>query len=106
MLQRLAIAFVGACVITLMLFYGMSAIAEYFNRPDSQVYMRVMDFIPGSNARRLPDRRMPEAQPERARVEQTLETAREAPAAPTFEDPGRQLDIEVDLPPPEATETR
>jgi hypothetical protein len=106
MLQRLAIAFVGACVITLMLFYGMSAIAEYFNRPDSQMYMRVMDFIPGSDSRRLPDRRMPEAQPERARVEQTLETASEAPAAPTFEDPGRRIDIEVDLPPPESTETR
>jgi len=53
MLQRYAIALAGASIVTLVLMYGMSAIAEYFNRPDSQVYLRVMDVIPGSGARRL-----------------------------------------------------
>jgi hypothetical protein len=105
MLQRLAIAFAGACVITVVLFYGMSAIAEYFNRPDSQVYMRVMDFIPGSGARRLPDKRMPEAQPERARIEQPVEATQESAAVPAFEDASRvQIEINVDLPPPESTQ--
>jgi len=105
MLQRLAIAFAGACVITVVLFYGMSAIAEYFNRPDSQVYMRVMDFIPGSSARRLPDKRMPEAQPERARVDQSIEAKEPAPNVPAFEDTARpQIEINVDLPPPETAQ--
>jgi hypothetical protein len=69
MLKRLSYAFLGASAITLVLILGMSQIAQFLERPDSQLYMRVMDFIPGSGARRLPDKRMPQAQPERAAVE-------------------------------------
>ncbi|HMB74338.1 MAG TPA: hypothetical protein VKQ06_12260 [Gammaproteobacteria bacterium] len=100
MLQRYSIALAGACVITVMLMYGMSFIAEYFNRPDSEVYLRVMDVIPGSNARRLPEKRMPQSQPERARVEQAIDAVREPPADIVFEQEAGRIDVSVDLEPP------
>jgi hypothetical protein len=97
MLQRYAIALAGACVVTVILLYTMSAIAEYFNRPDSQVYLRVMDVIPGSGARRLPERRMPAAQPERARVEQLVESVETTESDIAFEEIPQPIDVSVDL---------
>lgn len=106
MLQRYSIAFAGACVVTLMLIYGMSAIAEYFNRPDSEVYLRVMDVIPGSGARRLPARRMPEAQPNRARVDLEVESLDADTTAiglsEGFEEAVQPIEVTVDLPAAEA----
>ena len=101
MLQRYSIALAGACVITVMLMYGMSFIAEYFNRPDSEVYLRVMDVIPGSNARRLPDKRMPQAQPERARVNVEIDSVQATQPEIDFEQPARPIDVGIDLEQPE-----
>lgn len=104
MLQRYSIALVGACAVTLMLIYGMSFIAEYFNRPDSQVYLRVMDVIPGSNARRLPDKQMPRSQPERARVDVDIDAVQEPQADIVFEQERRPIDVSVDLERPTASQ--
>ena len=97
MMQRYAIALAGASIVTLILIFGMSAIAEYFNRPDSQVYLRVMDVIPGTGARRLPERRMPEAQPERARVEEAAVNVTRAPTELGFEEAPTTIEVSVDL---------
>jgi hypothetical protein len=106
MLKRLSYAFVGASIVTFVLILGMSEIAKYFERPDSvEVYMRVMDFIPGSGARRLPDRRMPEAAPERARVgsgEITTQQLEEFQLPAEFEQETQDIDVRVELDPPPA----
>ena len=102
MLRRLSIAFAGATLITLTLIYGMSTIAEFFDRPDSQVYLRVMDFIPGSGERRRPSVRKPAAQPARASVEQNLGTESEIETSPDFNElqpevaPNLNLDIDAE----------
>ena len=92
MLKRYSVAFVGATVVTVILILGMSEVAKLFERTDSQVYMRVMDFIPGSGARRLPDKRMPEAQPDRTQVG-SGELAAEALGQG---DPGSAIDPDTD----------
>ncbi|MGD2167800.1 MAG: hypothetical protein PVF63_06800 [Gammaproteobacteria bacterium] len=97
MLKRLSFAFLGACLVTVVLILGMSEIAQFFERPDSQLYMRVMDFIPGSGARRLPEKRMPEAQPERARVDLEVGATRSSPAPLTFDDAAQPLDVRLEL---------
>lgn len=97
MLKRLSLAFAGASVITLVLILGMSAIAEFLERPDSPLYMRVMDFIPGSGARALPEKRMPQAQPERARVDLEVDTTRSTAAPLTFQDSAQPIDVNIDL---------
>ncbi len=106
MLKRLSYAFVGASVVTFVLVFGMSQIAKFFERPDSvEVYMRVMDFIPGSGARRLPDRRMPEAAPERARVgsgDIAAEQLEDYQAPVEFDEDLQDIDVRVDLEPPPA----
>lgn len=107
MFKRLSVAIVGACAITGALILGMSEIAQLFEQTDSQVYMRVMDFIPGSGARRLPDRRMPEAQPERA----VLDAEQRGPqrlgqpgSRPQVEVRSDDIDVRIDLDePPAAT---
>jgi hypothetical protein len=103
MLKRLSYAFVGACVVTFVLILGMSEIAKFFERPDSQVYMRVMDFIPGSGARRLPARRMPEAQPDRAQVgsgDIAAEQLEGFQSPATFDEDLQEIEVRVDLEPP------
>lgn len=103
MLKRLSYAVVGASVVTFVLILGMSQIAEFFERPDSDVYMRVMDFIPGSGARRLPDKRMPRAQPERAQVETDAIAAQslsDYQAPIEFEQDSQGIEVSVDLEPP------
>ena len=102
MLQRYSIATAGALVVTVALMLGMSHIAEYFTRPDSQVYLRVMDVIPGSGERRLPDRRMPESQPKRARLEVDSNPVAVPRAPITFEQETGPLELSVDLERPEA----
>ena len=100
MLKRLSYAVLGASAITFGLILMMSRIAEFFEERDSQVYMRVMDFIPGSGARRLPDKRMPEAQPDRARLE-TGEIPADQPAGLTapvdFDQNPEEIEVRVDL---------
>ena len=62
-----------------------------------------MDVIPGSGARRLPERRMPEAQPERARVEEAAVTVTRTPAAVDFEQVPTAIEVSVDLADPADT---
>lgn len=98
MFKRYSLALLGATVVTAILVLGMSQIAEMFEREDSQVYMRVMDFIPGSGTRRLPDKRMPEAQPDRAELETgDLATDVLGPADPLSSIPTDTGDIEVSI---------
>jgi len=100
MLKRYSVALLGAAVVTGILILGMSEVAEMLEREDSQVYMRVMDFIPGSGARRLPDRRMPEAQPDRAQVESgdlAADVLEQAGQQSTIETDAGEIEVSIDL---------
>jgi hypothetical protein len=70
MFYRLFCAFIGASVITITMFLGMSEIVELFEQRDPARYFQIVDFIPSSGARRRPDLVLPESQPSRPRVDQ------------------------------------
>ncbi len=97
MLQRLSIAFIGAAAVTLAMFYGMSSIAELFNRPDSQVYMRVLDFIPGSGERRRPSVRMPGDQPDRVKPEFRVDSEATIDSRPEFNNLQQPVNVNLKL---------
>lgn len=68
------------------MFLGMSEVVELFERRDPTRYFEIVDFIPASKERRLPNLVLPEAQPARAVVDQPASERALVDAVPDFTD--------------------
>lgn len=84
MWNRLVIAIVGASIITVGMFLGMSRIVAIFRQRDPTQYFQIRDFIPAPKGRRLPNLNLPESQPARAKTDSLKPGETAIEAEPSF----------------------